>query len=367
MRRTVVLAASMLLGVTSRAEAHDVFPESLELCRVAPHDFATFELRDPTGCTAIVTARTADAAIATVEPPGPFSVVRQIFTVRAVAAGETSILVTFMGDRAGCTENGSHPVPVIVRDASAPECRGLLFKISDQIIDSTRQRVAVIRGTFVPPDACGCSRVVIAQTIEEEGRPPRIDVDSSVTRVATPFYNYDPATGMRVPNPMLGAPGDCSGAANATLWDTPQRAPGSGAAMWQTCAVCCDDGSILGCHGWSYDPNVPRGTVIDGMPVNGLYFDDGALDGFTDPHRDAYRAGLEDYLRTHPAAAADPCTANLTRAFGGTVPPPAAGAGGSSSGGCRTAAGPQVPARSCAIAAAIIALALGRRRAVSRR
>ena len=190
----------------------------------------------------------------------------------------------------------------------------LAFQFENQFINTLNQRGAQI-GLSHDPGGCSCARVVFAQTIKVGTDPVRIDVDPGVTGVDTPFYNYDPAATGRVPAGGLGGPGDCSGRSDATLRDRPVQS--TSPVIWEVCAICCDDGRILDCRQWRYDPTADRGTTIDGQPVRGKYFDDGRIGGFSPAARTAYAAGLRAYVQRNPTTAADPCVKNLLSTLAG--------------------------------------------------
>ena len=355
---TIVAAGFLLLSVGD-ARAHAVVPKEIEICGFDTDSTATFDVSDGGNCSALITVQSSDPMVATVTP-GAISAVRTPFTVEANGVGTATILVAWTGEGPNCNDIGSDTVLVTVRDRAHPICQGngeLGFAFvpfegapTGQYILSTNQRGANVVMTHAPND-CDCSKVIITQAIKIGDGSWSIDVDPEVTGVETPFYNYDPATGMRVPDPGLGEPGDCSSANDATLQDNPFQL--NQPVIWEACAICCDDGRVLDCHRWSYDPEIDRGTTVDGERKLGLYVDDGRSPDFNADVRAAYREGLDQYLTSNPQAAGDACLSNFVMTLGESpntmVPAPPGTSVSNAKGGC--AAGGQTPSGSALILA----------------
>ncbi len=299
------LAISLALSLTG----HDLDPPALYLCGVG--ETGTFTLTDPTGCTALVTAQSHDEAIATVDPTSPGSVVTQTFEVFGRKIGKTLIEVRYIGDTDECTEKNTELVSVQVFDRCDPECHATLdFGISETYLNSVKQKLCDV-SVDVNVRATKCQRLILTQMIKIGDGPWEIDVDPGATGVQTPFYNYDPATGEEVPGDGLGSPG--SAAEPPNLFDRPAQS--TQPVSWEVCLVCCDDGSVLGCRRWSYDPVPVGGQDDEGYDFHGVYKDDGKSADFSPEARQAYKEGLEAYLESHPDAANDPCAKNFLAAL----------------------------------------------------
>ena len=318
-----MLSGSVVLAAQLTAGAHNVSPAEIEICGVDSAAVAEFTVADAGDCSALISAISGNTSVVTVTPQ-IISAVSHTFQVEAFSVGTTQIVVTWIGDEDDCTEQGSFTIPVTVRDATHPKCRGdgeLTFEFraldvapSGQFITSLNQRGANV---FITHDPSGsdCSKVIITQTIKLGDGDWMVDVDPEVTGVDTPFYNYDPASGMGVSSTGLGQVGDSASGTNAELHDVPLQT--SQAVQFETCAICCDDGRTLDCWSWSYDPTADRGTSIDGVRQAGLYIDNGRIDDFSADSRAAYRDRIAEYKMDHPDAAGDPCLSNFEMALGG--------------------------------------------------
>src|SRR5258706_6048837 len=106
----------LLLVLTSGlATAHEF--ENVPVAIKGLGNSAKFRIIDPTGCTALITAESADSTIATVTPSGPISSADLTFTVTARRTGSTSIIVRWAGDVPGrCVELATRVVPVTITD-----------------------------------------------------------------------------------------------------------------------------------------------------------------------------------------------------------------------------------------------------------
>jgi hypothetical protein len=336
-----------LLIASSHARAHGVFPRELEICGFDTDSTATFDVDDGGSCSALITVQSLDPMVATVTP-GAISAVRTTFTVEANGVGMTSIRVAWTGEGPNCNDIGSDMVTVTVRDRAHPICRGdgelgfafVPFEGSStgQYIVTTNQRGANVVMTHSSRE-CDCSRVIITQMINDGMW--RIDVDPSQSGADTPFYNYDPVTMMRIPDDELGGPGDCSGN-DATLQDNPLQL--NDPVVWEACAICCDDGRILDCRKWSYNPDLESPVRIDGETKLGRYVDDGRIPDFSADARQAYREGIAAYLERQPTAASDPCLSNFIETLGEPpnemMPAPPGTSVSSAKGGCAVSPGP---------------------------
>lgn len=336
----------LLLGLLPAvASAHELDPHWIELCGLG--EAAYVRITDPTGCSATVRATVVDPCVASVDPSDPVGgVVEGELSIIANGVGDTDLLVEWVGDREGCTEVGSDTVHVVVREADDPFCQGrVILDMTPTALDGLN-RV----GTIVTASVGGtleCNRLVLVQTIQEGTSPVRVDVDPMVSGSDSPFYNYDPATMGRVPRDGLGEPGSSGpGGATATLVDSPRRATAE-PVVWETCAVCCDDGSVLGCATWRFDPTLPGGVDEEGRPWNGRFRRDGTPAMMSAASEMAYLAALDAYVTRHPDSASEACVANFRAVLRDMAPPvappppppppPAAG------GGCAIARGPGAP------------------------
>ncbi len=323
----------LLLGLLPVvASAHELDPHWIELCGLG--EAAYVRITDPTGCSATIRATVVDPRVASVDPSDAVGgVVEGELSIIANGVGDTDVLVEWVGDREGCTEVGSDTVHVVVRGADDPFCQGrVLLDMTPTALDGLN-RV----GTIVTASVGGtleCNRLVFVQTIQEGTSPVRVDVDPMVSGSDSPFYNYDPLTMGRVPRDGLGEPGSSGpGGATATLVDSPRRATRE-PVVWETCAVCCDDGSVLGCATWRFDPTLPGGVDEEGRPWNGRFRRDGTPAMMSAASEMAYLAALDAYVTRHPDAASEACVANFRAVLRDMAPPvapppppPAAGGG----------------------------------------